>query len=501
MATPLDRSRRLLEEYGAADACPADILCDRHDPDAVAFTIVDADLSAVDITYGRLRTASAGFAAGLAELGVGPGDRVATLMGKSLELVVAQLAIWRLGAVYVPLFTAFAAPAVAARLADSAAKVVVCDADQRPKLGPPPEPADRPWRIVTAGAADALADSGIDYATVASGGARPVEPFAGGGRTPLVLVHTSGTTGRPKGVLIPLTALATWQVYLEYGLYVTPDDVYWCAADPGWTYGLYAGIIAPLAAGRRSLLVRPRFDPALTWSVLDRHRVTNVTAAPTVYRSLRTSRRPQAGGLALRRASSAGEPLTAEVNAWAPTALGVPVHDHYGQTELGMLVSNHHHPDLAGPLRPGSMGRVAPGWSAAVLHEERDEEVPPGTFGRIAVDLHASPLAWFTGYDGDPDASARKFSADRRWYFTGDTGSRDEDGHFHFSARDDDVIIMAGYRIGPFDVESVLATHPAVAECAVVAVPDEVRGEVIEAFVVTSDGGSGGPELAALLQD
>ena len=134
------------------------------------------------------------------------------------------------------------------------------------------------------------------------------------------------------------------------------------------------------------------------------------------------------------------------------------------------------------------MGRAMPGWTAAILHEERDEEVPAGETGRVAMVVPDSPLAWFTGYDGDPAKSAEKFAGGGRWYVTGDTGRMDADGYFHFSARDDDVIIMAGYRIGPFEVESVMATHPAVAECAVIAVPDEVRGEVIEAFVVLRDG-------------
>jgi acetyl-CoA synthetase len=175
------------------------------------------------------------------------------------------------------------------------------------------------------------------------------------------------------------------------------------------------------------------------------------------------------------------------VNDWAVDALGVPVHDHYGQTESGMLVNNHHHPVLRRPLEPGSMGSAMPGWSVHVLYEDRDDVAPAGTLGRIAVDVPASPLAWFTGYPDAPDRSAEKFSADRRWYLTGDSGRLGPDGYFRFSSRDDDVIIMAGYRIGPFDVESVLATHPQIAECAVIAAPDPVRGEVLEAYAVLRD--------------
>jgi acetyl-CoA synthetase len=291
-------------------------------------------------------------------------------------------------------------------------------------------------------------------------------------------------------VVVPVSALAAFQMYLEFGLHVTADDVYWNAADPGWAYGLYYSVLAPLAAGRRALVVRPQFSPAAAWAVLDRYRVSNLAAAPTVYRAMRAEPPAAAGPLAVRRASSAGEPLTPDVNEWAPTALGTIVHDHFGQTETGMVLNNHHHPLLARPVKPGSMGRPMPGWSVDVLRDDADETVPAGVAGRIAIDLTASPLAWFRGYVDESDRTTVKFSNSGRWCLTGDTGSRDDDGAFRFSARDDDVIIMAGYRIGPFDVESVLTKHPAVAECAVIASPDQIRGEVLEAYVVLLPGQS-----------
>jgi acetyl-CoA synthetase len=165
-----------------------------------------------------------------------------------------------------------------------------------------------------------------------------------------------------------------------------------------------------------------------------------------------------------------------------------------------MLINNHHHPAIGRPLKPGSMGQPMPGWAAAILHETRDEPVGPHIKGRVAMDLAHSPLAWFTGYPGDANRSAEKFSQDRRWYLTGDVGSVDEDGYYLFSARDDDVIIMAGYRIGPFEVESVLSTHPAIVESAVIAVPDEIRGEVLEAFVVLREDTMPDAALAEQLQ-
>ncbi|MFJ2443747.1 MULTISPECIES: AMP-binding protein [unclassified Streptomyces] len=496
---PLVRVHELVTRYSDRHASVAQLLCDRYPSDSVAYTVVEPDLSATVLTYGRLKTESERFAAALAALGVGPGDRVATLMGKSADYLVALLATWRLGAVTVPLFTAFAPPAIALRLLAGDAKVVICDDTQRAKLEPGEDiPADARWRIIVSGSAGRPGDLSFAELLDAHGPGFPAAAL--GGDAPLVHIFTSGTTGRPKGVVVPTSAIAGFRLYAEYGCGVTDDDVFWNAADPGWAYGLYFGVIASLSLGVPSVLLHSGFSAELTWQVMEKLAVTNFTAAPTVYRSLRASGVPVPDGLALRRVSSAGEPLTPEVNTWAEEAFGIQVHDHYGQTEAGMLVNNHQHPALRRPVRPGSMGHPMPGWSLHVLYEDRDEIAPAGTVGRIAADLTASPPAWFQGYEGDPEKSAEKFSDDGRWYYTGDVGRVDDEGYFHFSSRDDDVIIMAGYRIGPFEVESVLVTHPAVVECAVVAAPDEVRGEVLEAFVVLRDGEEASDALATALQ-
>jgi acetyl-CoA synthetase len=281
---------------------------------------------------------------------------------------------------------------------------------------------------------------------------------------------------------------------------VSADDVFWNAADPGWAYGLYYAILGPLAAGRRSLLLHAGFSPALTWQVMERFGVTNFAAAPTVYRALRADPAPVPDSVRLRRASSAGEPLTPEVISWAEENLGVPVRDHYGQTEHGMVIVNGWADEVRAPVRAGSMGRPMPGWSAAVLDETDTTILPPGEVGRVAIHVAGSPLMWFSGYAGAPDKTAERYTDDGAWYLTGDAGSIDANGFFSFSARDDDVIIMAGYRIGPFDVESVLVTHPRVMETAVIGVPDTLRGEVLEAFVVLRSGDTGDEHLTAELQ-
>ncbi|PHV68644.1 AMP-binding protein [Williamsia muralis] len=499
-----DRVAELLAQYDNPEACAADLLCDRHPGDAIAFTVIDSagagSVTSVDLTYGHLREQSSRFAAALAELGVEPGDRVATLMGKSADLIVAALGIWRRGAVYVPLFTAFAPPAIAYRLQSSGAKIVISDLDQLTKLAPGEDmPADAPWQVIAAGdtSDDRLQLSALIDAHTSDGPGASAVTVGGDGL--LVELFTSGTTGTPKGVPVPVRALASFHAYQEFGLDVRPEDVFWNAADPGWAYGLYYALLGPMASGTRSLLLHAGFSPALTWQVLREFEVTNFAAAPTVYRALRAGGSPPEK-ITLRRASSAGEPLTPDVVGWSTDALGVAVRDHYGQTEHGMFIVNAWHDSLRTDVPAGSMGRALPGWSCAVLQEDSDDVAPAGTLGRVSIDTASSQLLWFNGYVNAPEKTASRYTGDGRWYLTGDSGAVDGDGFYFFSSRDDDVIIMAGYRIGPFDVESVLVMHDAVMEAAVVGKSDELRGEVLEAYVVLHDSAEPSPELEADLQ-
>jgi acetyl-CoA synthetase len=503
---PSSRVGELVALYRDPGACAADLLCDRHAPSAIAYRIVSQDLKTQDLkvqelTFGELRAASERLAAGLAGLGVSPGDRVATLMGKSAEYLVALIAIWRLGAVHVPLFTAFAPAAIALRLSGSKAKIVMCDESQQSKLVPGDDfPVGALFRIVTTAPEERTPPNAVRFSELVAAN-EPGFPAAKlGGDAPMIHIYTSGTTGRPKGVVVPIKALANFQAYAEFGLDLRPHDVFWCAADPGWGYGLYFGVLAAFTTGVAGLFLQGGFDAKLTFDVLSRFGVTNFAAAPTVYRAMRTAQVEAHGGVKLRCASSAGEPLTPEVNEWALDALGAAVHDHYGQTESGMLINNHHHPDLKMALKTGSMGVSLPGWEALVLKPNEDTPAADGELGRVALELSKSPFAWFPGYLDDPEKSSEKFAGEGRYYLTGDTGRRDADGYFYFSSRDDDVIIMAGYRIGPFEVESVLCTHEGVSECAVIAVPDEIRGEVLEAFVVLRSSATPSPEMAKELQ-
>ncbi|NKY54597.1 AMP-binding protein [Nocardia flavorosea] len=482
------RVGRLLDEFGAPQADVAWLLCDRHPAGRTALTVAQGPGSVTTWTYGELGEASRRVAAVLAGAGVGRGDRVATVMGKSADLVAVVLGIWRLGAVYTPLFTAFASEAIGSRLTDAGAVLVVADDDQLAKV------PDGPWSVLVAGT-DATDGLQARMAAENPGGITSV-PVGGDGA--LVHMFTSGTTGKPKGVVHPVRYVAGWQGYLEFGLGVRADSTFWSGADPGWAYGLYTAIVAPLAAGVPTILLRGGFSPETTWDLLHELAVTDYAAAPTVYRGLRASAVTIPAGLALQRLSSAGEPLTPEVNEWAEQALGLRVHDHYGQTELGMPIGFPHHPQLEVPVRSGAMGVALPGWTMTVLDEDRDVPAPPGKSGRLAVVVAESPFMTFHGYVGG--VGADRFRAEGAYFLTGDLASIDSDGVIRFSSRDDDVIIMAGYRIGPFDIESTLLRHPAVDECAVVGAPDQVRGEVVEAFVVLARDTAGSDDLVAELQ-
>jgi acetyl-CoA synthetase len=477
--------------YARRDVCVAELLCDRHarPPERLALFHEDQSGHETRLTFGELRDLSARFAAVLRELGVRRGDRVATLLPKSAELVVTTVAIWRLGAVHVPLFTAFGPDAIALRLSDSGSLAVVTDTANRAKLD-----ALCGVRIVTAG----YGRDGDELFWPRLEAAEPMHDAAHlGGDDLLVLIYTSGTTGQPKGVQWPVRTLAWIEAYMRLGLDVREDDVFWMLADPGWAYGLAFGLIGTLLLGRAPLYHSAPFDPDMAYRFMRRHRVTNLAAAPTVYRAMRAAAPTE--GLRMRAVSSAGEPLNPELISWTEEHLGAPAHDHYGQSEVGVFILNPHASGLAHRLRAGSMGHALPGFRAVVL-DEAGNELGPGAQGQIAIDVPASSLYTFRGYWGDHGVMGARLTGDGRYYVTGDTASVDADGYFFYSSRGDDIIKSAGYRIGPFEVESALVAHPAVAEAAAVGTPDQLRGAVVKAFVVLRPGHSPSEELTRELQ-
>jgi acetyl-CoA synthetase len=413
-----------LHTYGSDDVSVADLLCDRHADGSgrIALQYEDDAGRQSRLTFEELSQHSSRFAAVLRDLGIGVGDRVATLLPKTPELLITTLAIWRLGAVHVPLFTAFGPQAISYRVADSNTAVLVTNETYRPRIEDPTRGSSEagdgrtPLRIVTVESASSVASGDVPFWSSLRRSSPIEAPVPIRDDDLVILIYTSGTTGNPKGVEVPAKALASFEAYMRFGYDLRPDDVYWNIADPGWAYGLYYALIGPLLCGNTTLFLDAPFDTDRVYQTFERYGITNFAAAPTVYRALRAAgqREGLRGRLRLRNASSAGEPLNPDVIAWAREQLGVPIFDHYGQSEHGMLVNNHHVGPLRRPLRPGSMGHPMPGFRVVILDDD-DREAPSGHEGQLAVDVRESPLYWFRGYYNAPDRTAERFSADGRY--------------------------------------------------------------------------------------
>lgn len=296
--TRLARVEELLALYGGSEACLAELLCIRHPAEQVAFTVVDAEPRTTPLTYGALRPASERFAAALTSLGVGPGDRIATLMGKGIDQVVAVIGTWRAGAVHVPLFTAFATAAVTTRLVGRGAKVVVCDPSQRSKV-------DHGTVVVTGPGAP----GDLSFAALLADHEPGLAAVVVDGDGDLIQLYTSGTTGAPKPVVMPVHGLASIHICVDVGLDVRPDDTYWNAADPGWACGPHYGLTGPLCLGITNTWLAGGFDAALPWRVLAELGIPNLAAGPTVYRASGRRHRP-AGPRRTRTGRSASCPGT-----------------------------------------------------------------------------------------------------------------------------------------------------------------------------------------------
>ena len=425
------------------------------------------------LTFAELKEQSARFANYLVSQGIGKGDRVAGLLPRTPELLIVIAGALRAGAVYQPLFTAFGSGAIEYRLERAGTKLVVTDSTNYPKLtevkGCPP--------VLCIDAA--TAGSGIvDFQTALEEQKPDFEPVMIKGTDPFLQMFTSGTVGKAKGVAVPARALMAFYAYMRYAIDLRDDDTFWNVADPGWAYGLYYAVVGPLLMGHATHFDPGAFTPESTYDMIRKYKITNLAAAPTAYRLLKANDHvlPEGENLGLRVASSAGEALNPEVVNWIKNRHFCPVMDHYGQTETGMICCNFH--ALEHPLRQGSMGYSSLGHKVVALNE-KNEEVGEGEVGQIAVDIKASPLFHFDGYlSGEKDPFVKGY------YLTGDMAVCHGDGSFSFSGRDDDIIATAGYRVGPADVESTLLEHPAVAESAVVAKPDEKRGSIIKAYVV-----------------
>lgn len=466
---------------GSVDALNACVeCCDRHvGSDRVAVRCVALDETVTQYTFEQLRELSAKAANVFADLGVVAGDVVAGLLPRTIELFATVLGAWRLGAVYQPMFTAFGPAAIEQRLNTSGAKLLVTNSANRFKLD---EVKNCPKVMVVRAEDSVLNESDVDFHVALNAAGSERAPVMRRGDDLFILMSTSGTTGLPKGVPVPLRALPSFEAYLWYAVGVRRGDVYWNFADPGWAYGLYYAVTAPLLMGIATTFFEGAFAVDSMYRIIKKLGVTHLVGAPTAYRMLIAAGPEAASEIKgqLIAVSSGGEPLNPEVIRWFDAHLDVTIHDHYGQTETGMLVHNHH--GLDQPVRIGSAGRAMPGYRVAVLDDE-GRELGANQPGVLAVDIARSPLLWFKGYHNKPTPAI-----DGGYYRTGDTAELETDGSISFVGRADDVITSAGYRIGPYDVESALIEHPAVVEAAVIGVPDPERTEIVKAFVVLGKG-------------
>ncbi|NBX29883.1 acetate--CoA ligase, partial [bacterium] len=449
-----------------------------------------------EITFAALERDSNRFANVLVGLGIQPGDRVFAIAGRIPELVVAALGTLKARGVFAPLFSAYGPEPLAARIAIGRPRViVVMQSLYRQKLAGIPAGCPSVEHVIVIRDEESVLRPGVLSYETAVGAASPlfqIGPTSPG--DPALLHFTSGTTGKPKGALHVHEAVVAHHATGRIALDLHPDDVFWCTADPGWVTGTSYGIVAPLACGVTSVLDEGDFDAVRWYRILAAEGVSVWYTAPTAIRMMmrlgaEAARRYDTSRL--RFLASVGEPLAAEAVAWGSRAFGLPFHDNWWQTETGgIMIANYPSQDI----RPGSMGRPLPGIEAAVVERTAAgavRELPTGEQGEIA--LRPGWPSMFRDYVGDPERYRACFVDG--WYLTGDLARRDADGYFWFVGRKDDVIKTSGHLVGPFEVESVLLEHEAVAEAGVIGKPDPAAYEIVKAFVAVKPGIAGGDAL------
>jgi acetyl-CoA synthetase len=449
------------------------------------------------ITFAALERAANEFASVLAMLGIEKGQAVFSLSGRVPAFYAAALGTLKFGAVFCPLFSAFGPEPIRARLEIGRGVVLVTTRllfkrkvasllDQLPDLR---------FVLLIDGMKEDESDK-VRALPIAMHGVAAQYPTANTTPGGSALMHfTSGTTGRPKGAILAHEAVVAQAVTARYALDLHEDDIFWCTADPGWVTGMSYGVIAPLVCGVTSIVDEMEFDADRWYSIIQKERVTVWYTAPTAIRMLMKVGAGVAGKYdlaSLRFLASVGEPLNPEAVVWSNQTFGRPFHDNWWQTETGgIMIANL----AALPIKPGSMGRPLPGVDAAIVRRLPDGSVQPIDEPNVEGEL-ALKTGWpsmFRTYLGEEERYRKCFAGP--WYLTGDLARRDSDGYYWFVGRSDDVIKTAGHLIGPFEIESALMEHPAVAEAAAIGKPDDVAGNTIKAFVALKAGHKPGPEL------
>jgi acyl-coenzyme A synthetase/AMP-(fatty) acid ligase len=469
-----------------------------QEPDALALLTLDGTGGVVARhTTAQLAAESRRAARALLDLGVAKGDRVFVMLPRVPAWYAAMLGAIRIGAVPMPGPGMLTAHDIAYRVGRAGAGVAVTDPDGAGKVDAAGDLPSLRHRLCWSPSGDVPAGwTSFDGLCDAAGdGDTPGDPTAAG--DPMLVYFTSGTVAHPKMVLHTQASYGLGHVITaRFWQDLRAGDLHWTVSDTGWAKAAWGGLFGQWH--ERATVVQVQLgkpDAATILGLLAEHGITSFCAPPTLYRLLVQADLGAYDLSALRHCTSAGEPLNPEViRAWAEGTGGLTVYDGYGQTETTNIVANYR----GMPVRPGSMGRPTPGYDVDVVDDE-GRPVPPGTVANIAVRTEPRPVGLFQEYYGDPGATEAVFR--NGWYFTGDKAAKDDDGYFWFEGRADDVITSSAYRIGPFEVESALVAHPAVAEAAVVGKPDPARTEIVTAFCILAPGHDPSPELARELQE
>ena len=447
-------------------------------------------------TFWDLKTLTNRFANSLRDLGIRKGDRVFIMLPRIPEWYVAMVALFKLGALPMPATTLLTPGDIEYRINRAEAVMAITDGENAAKVEQAAGGCGTLKHLLATGEDRR---GWLSYQRMVADGSATldgVEPTRSD--DPLLIYFTSGTVGYPKMVLHTQASCAIGHTLTaKYWHDLKPTDLHWTLSDTGWAKAAYGKLFGQWALGATVMQhdARGRFDAQMTLRMLERYGVTSFCAPPTAFRMMVLEDLKQYDLSGLRHCTGAGEPLNPEVMKQWEDGTGLTIYDGYGQTETVLLVANYR----CLPVRPGSMGKPIPGFTIGIVDDDGNE-LPVGEEGQIAVKVKPDrPLGLFQEYWRDDEGMERSFVGD--WYLTGDKAYKDEDGYHWFVGRADDVIISAGYRIGPFEVESALIEHPAVAESAVVASPDPVRGDIVKAFVILAPDYVASDELVLSIQD
>jgi acetyl-CoA synthetase len=463
-----------------------DRICEKGHGDKIALIWQGFKGEVKKYTFNDLRIYSNVFAKFLLDNDLKPGDRVCIFMDRIPELYISFLGILKMGSIAQPLFSAFGEEALFTRLDDAKTKAIFTTMKHVRKVRRIRDRLPNLTKIIVVDAGEKnLGENEIAFSMENAEKIEKFDVFKAGRETPSVLHYTSGTTGKPKGALHVHSSIISQYITAKWALDITPEDIYWCTADPGWVTGTSYGIIGPWSIGVAQVVLDSGFNSEKWYQFIEKYKVTVWYTAPTAIRLLmkdgiKAVRKYDLSSL--RHLISVGEPLNAEAVIWSEQAFGKPFYDSYWQTETGSIVITNY-PGMK--VKPGSMGKAFPGVVATVVDQKTFEPIKKtGSVGLIA--LKPGWPSMFRTYWGNKEMYDSKFK--NGWYICGDRSSIDSDGYFWFVGRDDDVINTGGHLVGPFEIESALLEHEAVAESAAVGKPDQVNMEVVKAFVALKSG-------------